>query len=203
MEVRYSAANASGAAPLTVNVAGLGVKDITATWGGLAYSTAAGEIQANDPIRLIFDGTRFVLMPEQTISSGIASNVFPPSMNRFLTLSNVVEGDTWTPVDTANSNLDDLVPGEFTYIRIKDTVSFAGLAVIDVTSSGAFSFELDLPVASNFANASNANGLVNSDGGNQAVITASVANDTLVITGTAGVTTTNTIHFVGQYKILL
>lgn len=68
------------------------------------------------------------------------------------------ESGTYTPTATIVTNLDSVTPGTFFYQRVGDVVAVFGVAQVDPTASGSIVFRLSLPVASNFAAASDAAG---------------------------------------------
>lgn len=76
-----------------------------------------------------------------------------------LTTLGITSG-TWTPTGTAVSNLDSITPTVGPYLRIGDRVICGGLVTLDFTAGGGTltDFRLSLPVASNFAAATDAIG---------------------------------------------
>jgi trimeric autotransporter adhesin len=113
-------------------------------------------------------------------------------------------GGTYTPTGTAGANVDAVTPFDFFYTRVGSTVTFSGTVDVDITTAaGSWVVELSLPIASGFTATTDAAGVflptnVAVDGG---YITASIANDRLVLTGSAVGTGTITYKVTGSYTI--
>lgn len=115
-------------------------------------------------------------------------------------------GSTTTPTGTAGTNVDAVTPYPMHWIRLGSTVSYSCAVDIDATvGSGSAIVELSLPVASNFAATTNANGVISegaAPSGTSGWVVASVANDTLVLTVTATTTSARTYFISGTYTVL-
>ena len=104
----------------------------------------------------------------------------------------VISTGTYAGADTANSNLDSATPGTLFFTRIGNIVDISGSFNADPTTTlTTTSFELNIPVASNFTTDEDAAG-VGANAINESVACSSSAtNDTLVFTwkpaGTANV----------------
>lgn len=63
-----------------------------------------------------------------------------------------IDNGVYTPAGVVVTNLDSVTPGEFTWMRIGNTVHCAGQVAVDPTSASAFTrFTLELPIASTLA----------------------------------------------------
>jgi len=114
---------------------------------------------------------------------------------------------TWSPTYSAKSNLDS-DPTSFTgylcrfSIGSSDLVLASAAVTTDATTSGAAtSFELALPVASNFSTSVQAHG-IGIFGTGTVQITSSAANDTLIFNWTASSASAVTGHFLVLYRVL-
>lgn len=93
----------------------------------------------------------------------------------------VISTGTYTGADTANTNLDSATAGTLFYVRTGNIVEISGSFNADPTTTlTATSFELSIPVASNFTTDEDAAG-IGSNAINEVVMcSSSAANDTLV-----------------------
>lgn len=111
--------------------------------------------------------------------------------------------NTYTPTHTALSNLDTTTPRVTGYSRVGNMVTISGGFSADPTAAGACSFEMSLPIASNFANTFEAGGTSALEvGGEPGGISAVVANDTLLIQWVAAVTVDSAYTFTVTYRII-
>lgn len=74
------------------------------------------------------------------------------------TTNQYIASGTYTPTDSANSNLDSATPAECQWMRVGNVCTVSGQVTADPTATGVCSFELSLPIASTFTTASDANG---------------------------------------------
>ena len=135
-------------------------------------------------------------------------------VNYFLKEYNIPRGDFYTsqgntPTVTVNTG-SSATAFQHTYSRVGNIVTLAGTVGITTDGSGDVDFEIDLPVASNFANSEDANGSVGvreSTGGaeiNQlgAGVFSDATNDTIVFQiKTDSNSTAIQVRFTAQYVI--
>lgn len=113
-------------------------------------------------------------------------------------------GTTYTPTATNGANVDASTPFAVHYTRVGTTVTFSGTIDIDETLAvGSTIVELSLPIASNFTSTVDASGWVSPTNVGQfgGYITASVANDRIVVEVIGISTGTVTYKFGGSYTI--
>lgn len=117
-----------------------------------------------------------------------------------------IAGSTTTPTGTAGTNVDAVTPYPMHWTRVGSTVAYSFAVDIDATvGSGSAIVEISLPVASNFAATTNANGVISegvAPSGTSGWVVASVANDRLVLTVTATTTAARTYFVSGTYTVL-
>lgn len=120
----------------------------------------------------------------------------------FNMLGDKVVADRWTPTATLGTNAAAAVPGSSHYVRLGDEVQVAGNLTIDPTATGLTVVELTLPVASDFTATTDAGGVfastVTVDGGG---FSASIANNTLVLSFIASDTASRQFYFSGMYQV--
>lgn len=110
------------------------------------------------------------------------------------------ESGTYTPTGTIVTNLDSVTPGLFFYQRVGDVVSGWGPVTYDPTAGSSCSFALSLPIASNFAAATDAAGVSNRATGE---IAADSTNDRLsVLMSSNASTASTTAYFSFAYRML-
>lgn len=127
-----------------------------------------------------------------------------------LTISNDtsgnVYGESFTHVITNGTNVASSAFVSATYSRIASIVTGVIRMTIDTTAAGAFTLELSIPVASNFATVSDAigNGVANISNAtpDHGAISSSVANDRLILSGYAHGSGNETWFINYQYKII-
>lgn len=116
-----------------------------------------------------------------------------------------LDAGTWTPTITIVANLNTvtlLSSGKF--IRIDDIVVFAAAFTLDVTTPGnQISFEVTTPVASNFSNAQDVNGVVLSAGTSTGggFLNANSGTDRIACTQNSN-TNDGTFTIMGMYRII-
>lgn len=110
---------------------------------------------------------------------------------------------TYTPTHTALTNLDATTPRLTSYYRVGNVVTLAGGFSADPTAAGACSFEMSVPIASDFANTFEAGGtsalVVGAEPGG---ISAVVANDTLIVQWVAAGTADAAYTFNATYRVI-
>lgn len=120
--------------------------------------------------------------------------------------SNVGAGSTYTPVRSAEANITGTVTlFEAQYIRYRNTVTVSGRFTADpVLTATATSFEIDLPVASNFGAVEDCAGeaFCGAIAGMGAQITGSVANNTAVISWVATDINSQSWSFQFTYQVI-
>jgi hypothetical protein len=112
---------------------------------------------------------------------------------------------TWTPTRSAEVNMDGTVTTfQSQYLRVGNTVTVSGRFTADPTLGGAASFEMDLPVASNFGAIEDCAGIAFSGAiaGQGAQISASIANNTMVVTFIAVDITSQDWSFTATYQVI-
>lgn len=121
------------------------------------------------------------------------------------TIVGTLAAGVYTPTRSAESNLDaNVTMTEAQYMRVGNTVTVSGRFTADPTAGGAASFEIDLPIASDFAAIEDAAGVAfsGSIAGQGAAISGSVANNTAVFSWIAVDTTSQAWSFSFSYQII-
>jgi len=109
---------------------------------------------------------------------------------------------SWAGAVVAGTNVASAGANTGSYIRIGTRVFlFGNVASVDPTAAAATDFTVALPIASNFAATTNANGTACGTVfyGN---VTGSVAGDVLVVSGTFSANTTSDIGITASYTII-
>ena len=110
---------------------------------------------------------------------------------------------TYTPVGTNDTNLSGLTFYTAFWVRVGDVIYVAGAFDADAVATGATSFELSLPVASNFTAATEAAGGAWCSGAERAfAVSANVANDRAYFLATLQNTAVQTFSFCFSYRVL-
>lgn len=122
------------------------------------------------------------------------------------TTNQYIASGTWTPTWTAVSNVTGTPTSTVgQWVRTGNVVKFAVQGTINVTAVGGWVARFTLPVASNFATATNANGVgsgpTNAFIYNLQLLSDSV-NDAIRVDGYSGANGSTTYLFVGQYEVL-
>jgi hypothetical protein len=110
------------------------------------------------------------------------------------------ESGTYTPTGTVVTNLDSVTPALCSYTRVGDRVTVFGVIGYDPTASSACSCRISLPIVSNFAATTDANGF-----GHRATtdIIADATNDQVLISMTANTATAaSTVFICFQYTVI-
>lgn len=114
-------------------------------------------------------------------------------------------GDTYTPTFTNGTNTTGAGTLVGSYVQLGDYVMFS-IVVPDVVCTlgapTASTFEVSLPVASDFAAVTDASGTVTGQNVAEGVLTASIANNRLVVSFDATAAASNDIALVGMYKVI-
>ena len=116
-----------------------------------------------------------------------------------------VYAGTYTPTRSAESNLDSNVTmTEAQYMRVGNTTTVSGRFTADPTATGATSFEITLPVASNIGAVEDVAGVAFSGGiaGQGAEIVGVVANDTAKVQWIAVDVTSQTWSYTFSYQVI-
>lgn len=109
---------------------------------------------------------------------------------------------TFSPTDSANSNLDACTPSSIQYLRVGNTVTFAGTVTADATATGATSFEMDLPVASDLSATTRLAGAGVCVTGDEPIsINAEATNNTAQFTWTAVSTASQICNYTLTYLV--
>lgn len=114
------------------------------------------------------------------------------------------ESGTYTPTGTTVTNLDSVTPSLSFYQRVGDIVTVALSGTMDPTASGNVVFGISLPIASNFAAATDATGTVGGlpvVGGNS-MVAADATNDRLTVNIGNSQTASTSWSAVAQYRVL-
>ena len=113
---------------------------------------------------------------------------------------------TYTPTRSAEANMDgNVTMTEAQYMRVGNTVTVSGRFTADPTlPATATSFEMTLPVASNFGAVEDAAGIAfcGAIAGQGAEVSGSVANDTAVVSWISSDTTSQSWSYTFTYAIL-
>lgn len=112
---------------------------------------------------------------------------------------------TYTPTLTNVANIDSSTANVCQYQRVGSIVTVFGTASVDVTAAASFSLGISLPIASNFAAATDANGVaaysnVGSDGGGR--ISADTSNDRVTLVCLSPSTSAITFYFSFSYAVI-
>lgn len=110
---------------------------------------------------------------------------------------------TYTPTVSNTTNVDSSTPLAAQYFRVGDVVTVAGEVDVDPTAALTTSFELSLPIASNFSATNNAGG---GGGANYTtvpglLVRAVAANDTVQVIYAAGGTGSADVHYTYTYLV--
>lgn len=118
------------------------------------------------------------------------------------TVGDLNDGE-YTPTISATTNLDATTAGLTQYSRNGDYCTMAGRISLNATATGACTFEMTVPIPSNFGGTTQANGvLVAGTGTYFGHVTASVANDKLVFTVEAATTADRVCGFTLMYRVV-
>lgn len=173
--------------------------------GGAAQFTTVG----------VADMTLFVgtASPEASIT-GSPGDVFSDTTNGRLYLKRTGSGNTgwvqidrcesgtWTPTATIVTNLDSVTPSESFYARIGDRVFWTVTGAMDPTTASPVNFRLSLPVASNFAATTDAQGVGVSQVYSASFVVADVTNDALSMWVTTSGTASTGYWASGSYEVI-
>ena len=112
---------------------------------------------------------------------------------------------TYTPTLTNVSNIDSSTANVCQYQRVGSIVTVFGSASVDASAAASFSLGVSLPIASNFAAATDANGVaaysnVGSDGGGR--ISADTTNDRVTLVCISPSTSAITFYFSFSYTVI-
>lgn len=110
---------------------------------------------------------------------------------------------TYTPTVSNTVNVDASTPLAAQYFRVGDVVTVAGEVDVDPTATLTTSFELSLPIASNFSATNNAGGGggVNYSSVPGVLVRAVAANDTVQLIYLAGATGSADVHYTYTYLV--
>lgn len=119
--------------------------------------------------------------------------------------TSILHSGVYTPTRSAESNLDsNVTPTEAQYLRVGSTVTVSGRFTADPTATGAVSFELTLPIASNLGASDDLAGVAFAGGiaGQGAEIRGSAANNTAVVTWIAVDVTSQAWSYTFSYQVI-
>lgn len=146
-----------------------------------------------------------------TIYAGVENVSLINTNNKVVTESNVTyingfktdinDNGTYTPVDSANLNLDSLSMSSAYFSKNGDIVTVFGYFDADPTATGTTAFEIDLPIPSVIANLQDASGTA-SNGSENVSIFGFSANGTARFLWTATTTTSTRFTYHFEYKII-
>jgi hypothetical protein len=113
---------------------------------------------------------------------------------------------SYTPTATIVQNLDSVTPSSAIYVRSANTVTVAGVTQIDLSSGGATSFRLSLPIASAFTTDLPLSGVavIDTSGGVSAssmAIKADATNDRALFVGSFGGSFVASLRYTYTYRI--
>ena len=111
-------------------------------------------------------------------------------------------GGTYTPTITNRVNIDSITPQVTSYIRVGNIVHVGGAIVVNSTTTVTSSFEMSLPIASDFTSQYNLAGVGTNQSYEVAIIIASIANNTAVFTWIAADIDPVILTFNFTYRIL-
>lgn len=110
---------------------------------------------------------------------------------------------TWTPTLTNTTNIDSSSAYLSSYTQIGDTIHCAGMVDVDATAVSACVLAVSLPVASDFANAYEASGVLSAQGGGVVgSIEADPTGDKALFKFTPAGTTSVSYFFMFTYRVL-
>lgn len=109
----------------------------------------------------------------------------------------------WTPTISNTTNVSASTSGSCHYSRIGNTVTFACYAIaIDPTAAGGTTFQMSLPVSSNFTATADVGGTCKYlSGDTYCVVYADSTNDTIAISFNATGIVNDNVPFSGQYEV--
>lgn len=154
-----------------------------------------------DSVRLRSDGSNWL-----RVDAPLATSTQSGLVNPYITSgAGVVYGGTYTPTASNTSNCS-VTPRSCVYSRVGPIVTVSGAVDVDITASGGYSFQLSLPIASDFTSSYDAAGTGNRKQGSTyqdvSYIQANVANNTLFIEGSGTDVDNEQLVFTCQYRIL-
>jgi len=157
--------------------------------GDIVYITAAGNVGINNA------SPAYTLDVTGTINA--TGNITGGNFSSGITTAGALAITNMTNVASATA-------GAIYYTRVGDNVVFGGPVTVQATATGAVSFQMALPVASNFSGNNQASGTIVS--GNAAdmvgVIQSNSTNDTFDIQYTATTTASRTFVINGIYRVI-
>lgn len=127
----------------------------------------------------------------------------PSSAAHWLTVSQVASG-TYTPTMTSVSNTDSTTAYVTKFVRVGQVVTITGRFDHDQTAGGTSTFRMSLPIASDFALATDADGLVTGGGltmGGQYISADTTNNQIQVVIVNGGGPVNQAYSFTCQYLI--
>jgi hypothetical protein len=116
---------------------------------------------------------------------------------------NVFSG-TYTPTLTNVTNVASSTSAVCQYIRVGDVVTVSGVIVIDPTATGLIQVDISLPIASNFANATNGAGTCSEADASALFgsVYASATNDRMILKGSTSISSAQSVAFSFTYRII-
>lgn len=147
-----------------------------------------------------FAGT--VTVPDDAYDSGWNGDLTVPTKNA---IYDAIQSGTYTPTATGVSNVDSATGQICQYTRIGSIATVYGWCLIDPTATGSTVIRMTLPVASNFGNSGQANGVTtNTDSlaGGDGTLRSDATNDEVELTFIATSTSPSIQYFTFSYQIL-
>jgi hypothetical protein len=117
----------------------------------------------------------------------------------------IASAGAWTGAGVAGTNVASIGSVIGTYHVIGDQVFLSGaVASVDPTAGAptATDFEIPIPIASNFAATTDAHGIAMGSVFTAGVVTGSIANNRLVVTGSFSANTTISVYVNASYTLL-
>lgn len=126
------------------------------------------------------DYGEYLIPPQEGSTASPTPTSFLNLTDRYIAGMLDVEYGTYTPTFSNLSNLDSVTSLIFYYQRIGNQVMVKGTATVDPTAAGAGSFEMTIPISSDFNDVKDAIGTI-CNHGDQGLVSANIANDTAEI----------------------
>lgn len=109
---------------------------------------------------------------------------------------------TWSPTGVAVANVDAIVDHTANYLRLGSMVHCFGRIEINPTALATTRVRIDLPIASNFANAEECVGTISDGAGGNGVVLADATNNEAEFFFTAASTSNRNYYYMFTYQII-
>lgn len=118
-------------------------------------------------------------------------------------ISGSILAGTYTPTLTDGTNVAASTSAPFNYIRVGTIVFVTGRVGVDTTATGAYALGISLPIASDFAAVSNAQGVSGAEAVTESgTIVADITNDRVTLNSIAVTTANHGVSVSFSYRIL-